>query len=516
MHSALFLVSLSILRAAQAAPVPAAQMELSPEARKQLQSEAFAYAQQALSLATQISSSYLQPVSRVELLQAGVAGLYDAARQPIPSGLRADLQRLDSEEAIILFLTRQRERLGLCEPLAERRALLATCRGMLGSLDPHSGVVSESERRQQPWGDQPAGYGLELTDHQGVPAQRVLRVFPGSPAQRAGVRPGDRVTHIDGRPVREMAQGEVAGAFTRKTSLLDGVGTGLQPGDPDSMPTPPPALRLELQREGRDDWKTTIDYQEARPECVFGVQRKDNHTWEFQIDREARIAQVRIGALSRGCATELGDIVTRLEAEQTRGLILDLRWSSGGFLDEAIAIAGLFLDDGEIVCVRGRGKEEVKYHNTQPKRFRKLPLVVLVNGQTSGAAELIAAALQDHRRAAVAGQRTLGKASVQTALYVDLPNATAKLTTGEFVRPSGKNLHRNPGTGPRDNWGVRPDRDLEFVLSPLLTQRLRDDWELQTLRPGTDRVILALDDPTNDPQRERAVAWLRDRLASQK
>jgi carboxyl-terminal processing protease len=141
-----------------------------------------------------------------------------------------------------------------------------------------------------------------------------------------------------------------------------------------------------------------------------------------------------------------------------------------------------------------------------------LPLVVLVNAQTSGGAELIAAALQDHKRAPIAGQRTFGKASVQTALYLNVPGASVKLTTGEFLRPGGKNLHRRPDAGPRDDWGVRPDPKLEMRVSPERDRELKGWWEQQTLRPGPELKILPLDDPANDPQRQIALRGVLEQL----
>jgi carboxyl-terminal processing protease len=138
--------------------------------------------------------------------------------------------------------------------------------------------------------------------------------------------------------------------------------------------------------------------------------------------------------------------------------------------------------------------------------------VVLVNGETSGGAELIVAALQDYKRAAVAGQRTLGKASIQKSFPLDVPGANVKLTEGEFVRPSGKNLHRKPDSGPRDDWGVRPDADLECRVSPQLAREMKEQWQRQTLRPGDDNQALPMDDPKNDPQRQVALDYLLRRL----
>jgi carboxyl-terminal processing protease len=155
--------------------------------------------------------------------------------------------------------------------------------------------------------------------------------------------------------------------------------------------------------------------------------------------------------------------------------------------------------------VKARGKEPTVYRSTSEGKFTGFPLAVLVNGQTMGGAELIAAALQDHHRAVVVGQRTLGKASVQTPIALPLPGVGLKLTSGTFERPGGKNLHRFPDSKPSDDWGVRPDADGEFRVSPELGRRLAEWWRRQSLRPGGSNERLPLDDPSADPQRQAAV-----------
>jgi carboxyl-terminal processing protease len=157
-----------------------------------------------------------------------------------------------------------------------------------------------------------------------------------------------------------------------------------------------------------------------------------------------------------------------------------------------------------VATIKNRGEQDTTYPSTRESKFLDFPLVVLVNGETSGGAELIAAALQDHKRAVVAGQRTLGKASVQAVLGLPVPDAGLKLTSGTFVRPSGKNLHRSPDSKPADDWGVRPDAQAECRVSPELNRQLKDWWLRQTLRPGSSKEALPLDDPGADPQREAA------------
>jgi carboxyl-terminal processing protease len=228
------------------------------------------------------------------------------------------------------------------------------------------------------------------------------------------------------------------------------------------------------------------------------------------LDRRDRLAVIRLTSLSRGSADELRGVLQGLREQKVRGLVLDLRWCPGGYLNEAVEVADLFLGNGVVATERSRGQQDTVYRSTEAGKFRDFPLVVLVNGDTSGGAELITAALQDHHRAVVVGQRTRGKGSVQMPLPVGVPGVALKLTRGSFLRPSGKNLHRFPDSGPGDDWGVLPDQD--FRLSPQLGQRLKEWHLLHALRPAASRERLALDDPTADTQRRAAIDCLRKRL----
>src|SRR5262249_39694341 len=162
----------------------------------------------------------------------------------------------------------------------------------------------------------------------------------------------------------------------------------------------------------------------------------------------------------------LRNVLEGLRDQKLRGLVLDLRWCPGGYLNESIEVADLFLGNGVIATERSRGREDTVYRSAADGKFRDFALVVLVNGDTLGGAELIAAALQDHKRGVVLGQRTRGKGSVQVPLPVGVEGVGLKLTRGAFIRPSGKNLHRFPDSAPTDDWGVIPDED--FRLSPEL------------------------------------------------
>jgi carboxyl-terminal processing protease len=178
-----------------------------------------------------------------------------------------------------------------------------------------------------------------------------------------------------------------------------------------------------------------------------------------------------------------------------------------------VEVARLFLDEGTVATVRSRGQADLVYRAGSAGKYRDFPLVVLVNGDTSGGAELIVAALQDHHRVRVAGQRTLGKGSVQTPMHLlGVAGVGLKLTSGTFLRPSGKNLHRFTDSTRADDWGVRPDAGLEFRVSPDLSRQLRQWWLLQTLRPASSIERLPLDDPRADPQRVAALEALTEEI----
>src|SRR5262249_8821923 len=157
-------------------------------------------------------------------------------------------------------------------------------------------------------------------------------------------------------------------------------------------------------------------------------------------------------SLAAGTSEDVMQVIGELQQQGMRGLVLDLRWCPGGFLNEAVNVALFFVGSKKVASVKTRDGNQVDYSQNaglagrahfDEKKLETLPLVVLVNGTTSGGAELIAAAVQDNQRGRVAGQRTLGKASVQTPIDL-VDDVKLKLTTGSFFRPSGKNLHRFP------------------------------------------------------------------------
>lgn len=463
--------------------------------------EAGNYGRQINHLIAMIAAQYVKPVERTDLAAAALHGLYEAARVSPPSALADDLRKARDDEELIALFTQARLTLGDRDDLKGPQALLSSLKALSGLLDPYSGVVSSMEWSRGDEAESGPSLGMQVKDNLGVGPLVVQTVIPGGPAQRAGIRPGDQITSIDGREVASLNVS--APALLRRTS-----------GTPDmEVSARPLRVQLAVTRPGSSSTrKVALEEQTFRGETVLGVIRQDDNHWDYWIDRGRKVAHVRIGALGHGTSTDLAETIVDLEAQGMRGLILDLRWCPGGFLNEAVNIAQIFVGDTRVASVRGRDGKEIEYGSAKQPRKGSFPLIVLVNGDTSGGAELIAAAIQDTRRGLVAGQRTLGKASVQTPIDLPLPNTKFKITTGTFFRPSGKNLHRFSDSKPTDDWGVRPERDLEYRVSADLGRRLRDWWLLQSLRPGIANDALPLDDPAVDTQRQAALQALVARI----
>jgi C-terminal processing protease CtpA/Prc len=507
--------------------------------RKQLRADSRRFAQQLHGIIEQILENYVRPVSREDLMESALAGLYRAARQSVPRDLRQQVRQAIALAAVLHaqgpqipapptltssrpvqdpregLLARVRESIGNPESLTGQDSVLICCKAMMRQLDPHSGLVTAEEQRRSVGLDQETfGPGMEIRDHLGVGPIVVEAVQPGTPAQRIGLRPGDVISHIDGQPIAKAPPRKLL-ALRNQRILAEAP----LPIPPDEAKTPEPVepprtIEVTWRRPGEtEDRRATLLRERFRPETVLGVSRRADCTWNYILDEKRNLAHVRLTTLSRGTSDELRTVLIGLRERKVRGILLDLRWCPGGYLNESVDVADLFLGNVTITTVKTRGREDTVYRSTAQGKFLDFSLVVLVNESTSGGAELIAAALQDHRRAVVVGSRTVGKASVQTPLAIG-NGISLKLTSGTFHRPGGKNLHRFPESQAGDDWGVRPDEDCR--VSPALGKRLEEWWRLYSLRPAGSRERLALDDPRADPQRILAQGVLLKRLEERK
>jgi carboxyl-terminal processing protease len=484
----------------------------------ELSADSYRHAIQVSRVVEQVAEQYYRPVPVERLYMAACVGLYEVAQRPVPCELLARVksalgdqrQTTPEDDPRIRLLAEVCESTHLDLLLEPGNAVLWACKGIARELDPYSGIVTAEEQRRAVGLDYESfGVGLELREASSKGPRIVESVALGGPAQRAGLRPGDVIRQINGQTA-EGATPEMVLALANERVMGGPIYLGVD--EPRSGMEIPNRVEIRYQRGDSPALRTvTLQRERFRPETVVGSHRSMGNRWSYWADEKARLAYIRIANLSRGTADDMREALHRLRAQKVAGLVLDLRWCPGGYLNEAVEVADLFLGDRVIATVKMRGREDTIYRGNEASVFADTPMVVLVNGDTLGGAEMIAAALQDHHRAVVVGQRTRGKASVQTPLSVGMDGIGFKITSGTFSRPSGKNLHRSPESLPRDDWGVRPDFDCR--LSPDLGRKLQNEWLLWSLRPVDSNERLVLDDPKYDAQHTEAVQVLRDQVA---
>ena len=284
-------------------------------------------------------------------------------------------------------------------------------KGMLTRLDPHSDYMDQDQYQQMTavTRGQFGGIGVELTLEGKVP--EVISPIDGTPAAEAGIEPGDRIVKIDAQPTTGMDVEEIV-------KRLRGV-----PGS---------RVSLTVARNDRSPFDVTLTRNVIRVVSVKSDLRNGN------------IGYVRVTTFTENTAPELAAAIVRLKAAangRLNGFVLDLRNDPGGLLDAAIDVTGTFLDGGVVVTTRGRnGSDDHVYRAPATgDLLRGTPIVVLINSASASAAEIVAGALQDHRRATVLGTRSFGKGSVQTIIPLEGRGAL-RLTTALYYTPAGRSI----------------------------------------------------------------------------
>jgi carboxyl-terminal processing protease len=347
-------------------------------------------------------------------------------------------------------------------------------RGMMGVLNNRGDIHSVyiDPRRAAPFMDEMrqefGGIGVHIR-LLGDPSRLVLVGMPepGSPAALAGIRANDQVLDIDGVPVDGMKQEEI----------IDRMRGGL--GE---------AIVLTIRHEGEpESQEVRLVRDTINLSSVVGDRRYSDGSWRFLLDEDPRIAYVRLTSFGAKTVEELAETLLQVEALGARALVLDVRDNPGGALDAGVGVSELFLPKGApIVEIRGRdGVVEDSYAASADGAFLDIPMVVLINENSASASEIVAAALQDHGRALVAGERTFGKGTVQGLFPVESGKSYLKLTTSSYWRPSGKNIHRLSDASPDQQWGVSPD--------PLLAVELGEDQSMLQMLWRNSRDLTVFD-----------------------
>jgi len=306
----------------------------------------------------------------------------------------------------------------------DAKLLNAAIDGILKSLDPHSNYMDAKSyaEMQATTSGQFGGLGMEINMVDGV--LKVLEPMDDTPASRAGIVAGDIIDEVDGTPVKGLT-------LSQAVDKMRG--------------TPGTEVRLEIVRQGA---KAPLSVTLVREIIKVSAVR---HEIMGDDVGYVRIAQFS-GRVSDDLKEAIQAIADHAPPDVLKGYVVDLRNNPGGLLDQAVRVAGAFLTSGEIVSIRGRDPGEVQHFNASPgDLIDGKPLIVLINGGSASASEIVAAALQDQKRATIVGSRTFGKASVQTIIPLGPGTGALRLTTARYYRPSGHSLQAQ---------GVNPDMEV--------------------------------------------------------
>ena len=339
------------------------------------------------------------------------------------------------------------------EDVPDEQLFEGAMRGMVGVLakhgDEYSRYVNQKERDvfREELTQEFGGVGVQIRMLGQPPQLTVIGPpLPGTPAFTADIRSGDRILAINGKPTQPMELLEVLKEMRGPV------------GEP---------VVLSLVHVGQTEpIEVTLTRAVITVESILGDVRNADNSWRFRLAQEPRLGYVQITMFGDKTEAELTEALTKSISDGVEGLILDVRDNFGGALDAAVGISDLFLRAGlPIVTTRGRdGATRDRFVSTGRGGYTELPMAVLVNQDSASASEILAACLQDYGRAAIIGQRTYGKGTVQRLLRVESGRSLLKLTSATYWRPSGRNIHRMPGASENDDWGVSPDKGLEVSL----------------------------------------------------
>lgn len=400
-------------------------------------------------------------------LLAVTSACVEAAPQPTkPEAEQPDADATNTFKQLTLFSdVLERVRADYVDQVTDEKLIEAAINGMLTSLDPHSGYLNKKsfqDMQTQTRGEF-GGLGIEVTMDNGL--IKVVSPIDDTPAAKAGLQPNDLITHLDGKPVTEMTLNEAVDQMRGK---------------------PGTKIKLTVRRG-----LTAQPFDVTLTRAVIHVK---SVRWEAKQD----VAYIRITTFNEQTQPGLDQAITDASkqiGDKLIGYVLDLRNNPGGLLDQAVSVSGTFLPEGkEVVSTRGRHKEDDQSFKAKGgDKARGLPIVVLINGGSASASEIVSGALQDHRRAVILGTKSFGKGSVQTIVPVQGAGAM-RLTTARYYTPSGRSIQQ---------LGIEPDITVQPAKLEEIAQAgfgireadLRGALQNDTIKPANDNDPKAKEQP---------------------
>ena len=319
------------------------------------------------------------------------------------------------------------------EEVEDKKLIEAAINGMLTSLDPHSSYLDAKDFKymNEQTSGKFGGLGIEITMEQGV--VKIVSPIDDTPAFKAGLKPGDYITNIDGETIIGMTLNEAVDKMRGK---------------------PGTKVKLTIRRVNEKPFDVTLKREEIKTQSVkTDIKDKD-------------VLYVRIGSFSEDVDKDIKKAFEKAKKgrkEPLKGLVIDVRNNPGGLLDQAVAVSGLFLNHGEVVSTRARNEEDTLRYMAKGKDITEgLPIVVLINNGSASASEIVAGALQDHKRAVIVGEKSFGKGSVQTVVPLGGYGAM-RLTTARYYTPSGRSIQAT---------GIEPD----IIVHPAKLEEFTDEY----------------------------------------
>ena len=314
----------------------------------------------------------------------------------------------------------ERVRADYVEKPDDSKLIESAINGMLAGLDPHSSYMEPKSYRdmQVQTRGEFGGLGIEVTMEDGL--IKVVAPIDDTPAAKAGVMANDIITHLDDDAVQGLTLNQAVEKMRGPVNTK---------------------IKIKIMRKGQDKpTEVSITRDIIRVRAVRSRVEDD-------------VGYIRISQFNEQTTENLkkalSDLSTQIPADKLKGFVVDLRNNPGGLLDQAISVSDAFLEKGEIVSTRGRNAEETQRFNARTGDLAKnKPIIVLINGGSASASEIVAGALQDHKRATVIGTRSFGKGSVQTIIPLGAGNGALRLTTARYFTPSGKSIQAK---------GISPD-----------------------------------------------------------
>ena len=316
----------------------------------------------------------------------------------------------------------ERAKVSYVEDVSDKKLIESAINGMLSSLDPHSSFLDDqsfkymSEQTKGKFG----GLGIEVTMENGV--VKVVSPIDDTPASKAGLKPGDYITNIDGEAVMGMTLNDAVDKMRGKIGSK---------------------VKLTIRRINEKPLEVTLKREEIKIQSVKNSIKADD------------VVYIRISSFSEDVDTMTAKAIKDAKkklGDKLKGVVIDVRNNPGGLLDQAVNVSDLFLDKGEIVSTRSRNEEDtVKYTAKEGDIAKGLPIVVIINDGSASASEIVAGALQDHKRAIILGEKSFGKGSVQTVIPLGKYGAM-RLTTARYYTPSGRSIQAK---------GIEPDIEVK-------------------------------------------------------